>query len=434
MSALGRFVFSDITCTACACLCDDLEVQTDGPRILDVDTTCPLARTWFLGQGDPDLPVARIKGRPVPFTDAIRRAAELLGRADAPLIYGLSYSATPGQRSAVALADQLGATIDTTASLGHASSVMAVQQAGEQTCSLGEVRNRADLVIYWGADPVRSHPRHGERYAVDPSGEFIRGRSDRHVVVVDVKETASTAVADETVLVTPNGDFELFSALRLALRGAGDRLPGNVAGVERRRILDLAARMRSCRFGVVFFGYGLSRKGIAHYNVDGLLRLVRDLNDHTRFYARRMRVVGDVTGADLVLAWQTGYPFAVNLGRGYPRYNPGEYSAWSLLERGEADVCLLVGSEGVDRFSPRARAGLDRIPVVTLDHPHVAGHERIAAEVQFTTAAYGIHARGTAYRMDEVPVPLAQIIPNPYPTDADVLDALAAAIRADRLT
>lgn len=432
MSALGRSAFSDITCTACACLCDDLQVQTDGPRILDVDTACPLARRWFLGQGEPDLPVARIDGRPVPFAEAIRHGADLLSQSTAPLIYGLSYSATPGQRAAVALADQLGATIDTTASLGHASSVMAVQQAGEQTCSLGEVRNRADLVVYWGADPLRTHPRHGERYATEAAGEFIRGRSDRHVVVVDVKPTASTAIADEAVFVAPNGDFELLSALRMALRGAGDRLPDRVAGVERVRILELASRMKSCRFGVVFFGYGLSRKGISHYNVEALLRLVRDLNDYTRFYARRMRVVGDVTGADLVLAWQTGYPFAVNLGRGYPRYNPGEYSAWSLLERGEADVCLLVGSEGLDRFSPRARSGLDRIPVIALDHPHVAGHERIAAAVQFTTAAYGIHARGTAYRMDEVPVPLAQVLPNPYPTDADVLDALAAAIRACR--
>ncbi len=38
---------------------------------------------------------------------------------------------------------------------------------------------------------------------------------------------------------------------------------------------------------------------------------------------RPQLIFGDVTGADSVLCWQTGYPFSVNLGRGYPRYNPG---------------------------------------------------------------------------------------------------------------
>ena len=34
----------------------------------------------------------------------------------------------------------------------------------------GEIRNRADLVIYWGSNPALSHPRHMERYAAFPPG------------------------------------------------------------------------------------------------------------------------------------------------------------------------------------------------------------------------------------------------------------------------
>jgi len=46
-------------------------------------------------------------------------------------------------------------------------------------------------------------------------------------------------------------------------------------------------------------------------NVEALLRLVTDLNEYTRFYARRMRVGGDGSGADSVLCWPTGFPFSV---------------------------------------------------------------------------------------------------------------------------
>src|SRR6202035_5358119 len=99
--------------------------------------------------------------------------------------------------AAVSLAEQIGATIDTTASLCHAPSVMAMQDVGEVSCTLGEVRNRADLVIFWGANPVESHPRHFERYSLLPRGRFIPGgRAERTLVVADVKPTATTDAAD----------------------------------------------------------------------------------------------------------------------------------------------------------------------------------------------------------------------------------------------
>src|SRR5207248_5591877 len=64
--------------------------------------------------------------------------------------------------------------------------------SGESTCTLGEARNRADLVVFWGSNPAESHPRHFERYSVWPAGRWVpRGRADRTVVVVDVQPTRS---------------------------------------------------------------------------------------------------------------------------------------------------------------------------------------------------------------------------------------------------
>lgn len=417
----------NVACTVCGCVCDDLRLTLRAGRIVRAQGACGLAEPWLLGQDTCQPPVALVDGQPASLEAAIDRAAELLGAARAPLIYGMSRSTTEGQRAAVALADQLGATIDTTASLCHAPSVMALQEVGESTCSLGEVKNRADLVIFWGSNPVESHPRHFERYSILPPGEFIpRGRADRTLVVVDVRPTASTAQADLFLPVEPGRDFEALWALRSLVRG----LPVDesaVTGAPLPLLQDLAGRMKSCRFGIVFFGLGLSMTGLGHRSVEALLLLVRDLNDHTRFYARRMRVQGDVTGADTVLAWQTGYPFSVNLARGYPRYNPGEFSAQELLARGEVDACLLLGSEGVTRFSAAAVDHLQRIPTIALDYPTC--ETTIRPTVRFTTAVYGVHRPGTAYRMDEVPIPLRAFLPSNYPDDGGVLEMIAAKCR-----
>jgi formylmethanofuran dehydrogenase subunit B len=141
-----------------------------------------------------------------------------------------------------------------------------------------------------------------------------------------------------------------------------------------------------------------------------------------------MRVPGDVTGADNVLCWQTGYPFSVNLCRGYPRYNPGEYSANDMLERREIDACLFVGSEGVGEMSQQAIASLQQIPTIALDYPTV--DSLLSPTLRFTTAVYGIHLPGTAYRMDEVPIPLRAFLPAKYPSDADVLNGIQRRIGA----
>jgi formylmethanofuran dehydrogenase subunit B len=404
-------------------VCDDLRISVEQGRISRAEGACKLAEPWFLGQDRCKPPVARIAGEPVPLKEAVDRAAELLRRASSPLIYGLSRSSTEGQRAAVALGERIGATIDTTASLCHAPSVVALQEVGESTCTLGEVKNRADLVIYWGSNPLDSHPRHLERYALDPPGRFLpRGRADRVLVVADVKPTATAERADFFLPVEKGRDFEALTALRALVRG-GSVEASAATGAPLHLMRELAERMKKCRYGIVFFGLGLSMTGLGQHNVAALLLLVRDLNDYTRFCARRMRVPGDVTGADTVLLWQTGYPFSVNLARGYPRYNPGEFSAYAMLEREEVDACLLVGSEGVSRFSEKALNHLRRIPTIVLDYPTV--ESPIVPTIGFTTAVYGVHRPGTVYRMDGVPIPLRKVLATKYPSDCELLTRLA---------
>ncbi len=415
-------LFEHVACTVCGCVCDDLSITVEEGRISKCEGACYLAEPWFLGQHQRQPPAALIEGQPAPLTAAVERAADILSTAASPLIYGLSRSSTDGQRAAVALGEKTGATIDTTASLCHAPSVVALQEVGEVTCTLGEVKNRADLVIFWGSNPAVSHPRHFERYSLLPTGRFIPGgRADRTLVVADVKPTPSTDVADLFLPIEPGRDFEALTTLRSLVRGVPVQATAST-GAPLAVLANLADRMKKCRYGIVFFGLGLSMTSLGRQNVAALLLLVRDLNEHTRFCAGRMRVPGDVTGADTVLAWQTGYPFSVNLARGYPRYNPGEFSAQEMLEREEVDACLLVGSEGVARFSEQATAYLRRIPTIVLDYPTV--ESLLAPTVRFTTAVYGIHQPGTAYRMDGVPIRLRAFLPTAYPSDSDVLQMI----------
>ncbi|MEZ6118553.1 MAG: formylmethanofuran dehydrogenase subunit B [Pirellulaceae bacterium] len=422
---------SDVACTVCGCVCDDLQLTIRNNSICGVQNGCSLSEPWFadsftLAAG---AEAVHVDGQAVDFTTGVQRAAELLRASQLPLVYGLSRSSTPGQRQAVRLADAIGAVIDTTASTCHAPSIMALQAVGESTCSLGEVKNRSDLVVYWGSNPVQSHPRHMEKY-VEAVGMWVpQGRTDRHLMVVDTRPTETSELADSFIQVAPGGDFELMAALRMVLQG--HELTGSeVAGVDVGEIRKMARRFKECQYGVIFFGLGITRCGVPHANVEMLLRLVTDLNRYTRFVVRRMRIPGDVAGADSVLCWQTGFPFSVSLNRSYPRYSPGEYSANPLLERQEVDTAVLVGTEGVNKLSPAAQAYLKTIPTIVLDYPNVS--LPFEPTVLFRTGVYGLHYHGTAYRMDEMPIPLTACLSTDLPSDHHVLAAIRSNLQETR--
>ncbi len=414
------------TCTFCGCVCDDMEltVDLDEKRITKAKNACVLGRAWYAEHTIGDWPIAMIDGKEVSKEEAIEEAAQTLVKAKFPIIYGLSDTNCEAQRQAVAITDIIKGTIDTTTSVCHGPSGLAFQGVGESTMSLGEVKNRADLVIYWGGNPAASHPRHFTRYAVTPKGMFIpNGRKDRTVVLVDVRKTPSTPVSNIFIQVKPRKDFEVLWALRALVKGKKiDPSIEEETGVSLATLEDLVDRMKNCRYGVLFFGMGLTMTRGRHFNSGALMALATDLNEFTHFVAKPVRGHGNVTGADNVVSWQTGYPFGVNFNRGYPRFNPGEFTTVDTLSRGDADAAMFIASDPACNFPKAAIEHMKKIPVISLDTKQTATSK--LAHVAFATSTYGINTGGTVYRMDDLPITMRPAFDSPYPDDEEILTAI----------
>lgn len=438
--------YSNVVCPGCACLCDDVSVTFDDSKLVQFTPACPLGESWFQRHSgaaaeQAQLNPFQVQGETSSYDAAIEKAVEILKVSEYPLIYGLSRSSSPGQRAAVELGEFLGGVVDTTASLCHGPSIMALQEMGEVTCTLGEVRNRADLVIFWGCNPAESHPRHAGRYSVSPEGRLLPGgRNDRTVIMLGNAEKIGDWRLDDDgtepdlkIPIPPGKDFEALSLLQSMLRDPSMLEDDQYDSGLR----ELLRRALDCKYGIVFFGVGLAetgawadtpRTGTGHVNVSTLLHWVAEMNTHSRFTARRMRLQGDVSGADNILLWQTTYPFAVDFSRGFPRYNPGEFTAEELLNRQEVDAALIVGAETIPFLTAEARRHLNEIPTVLLDYPGAAA--TFSPMVHLTTAVYGLNAAGTSYRMDNVPMRLSPLVDSSLKTDESVLrDVLSRLIQ-----
>jgi formylmethanofuran dehydrogenase subunit B len=398
---------ADATCAGCGCACDDIEVTVAEGRLVGLARTCPLGDAWFAERGGERPPVARIDGRAVTLDEAVDAAAAILGQARAPLVYGLGQASCEAQRRAVALAEAIGATVDPA---GGGAAILAFQAIGSSTATFGEIRDRAELVVAWRADPAATSPRLLGRLRLDRAA-----RGSRALVVVDAQRTATAEQADAFIELDAARDFEALWALRALVRGSPldrdriEELP--LDGLD-----EVAARLLGARHVALIYG-ALDELGAL-----ALFSLARDLNRDRHAVTLGLRGDGNGRGAEDVLAWQTGFPAAVSFARGHPRANPGELSAAALLERGEVDAALVVASDPLERLRPAAAERLRALPMVVVDARATATSE--VARVAFATGAEGVDLPGTVHRMDGVPVPLRAPLAGERPGVEDVLAAI----------
>jgi len=475
-------VVKAVTCPVCGSLCDDIELTVEDGKIVKVKNGCAMCESKFLGYNSEHRllkPLIRKNGKLVKASlrEAIKKAAEILAEANYPILYGWSSTSCEAMRVGLELAEEVEGIIDNTSTVCHGPSILSIQDVGIPSCTLGQIRHRADLVIYWGSNPWSAHPRHIERYTAFTDGRFEKSewreyltkikastvkkkiesairrvflrekpsapphlrrepppaifKEGRKLIVIDVRRTRSAEIADCFIQVEPNKDYELLQAFRALIRDQEIDVE-EVAGVPVEYLEEVADVMIRCNFGILFFGLGLTMSRGKLRNIDAALSLTRDLNMRTKFVIMPMRGHFNVTGANTVFTWQTGYPYAVDFSLAYPRYNPGETSVVDVLLRKESDVALIVASDPVANFPRKAVEHLVNNPLIVVD-PHMNATAQMA-DVVFPSAFVGIEASGTAYRMDHVPIPLKKVVEPPRGVlpDEEILRRILSEVRKIR--
>ncbi|HQD27155.1 MAG TPA: formylmethanofuran dehydrogenase subunit B, partial [Methanoculleus thermophilus] len=255
---------TDVICPFCGTLCDDLEVvvSDDGKQLLEVYNACAIGAEKFLhSQAKDRITRPRMRQedgswKEITYDEAIEYTAQMLANAKKPLMYGWSSTNCEAQALGSELGEIVGAVMDNTATVCHGTSLIAVQDIGIPSCTLGEVKNRADRIVFWGCNPAHAHPRHMSRYSIFPRGFFTgKGHKGRKVIVVDPRPTDTANVADVHLQVEQGRDYELLNAFRVAFKG--EKLPDVVAGIPKEKIYEAAETLKSGRFAIIFFGMGV---------------------------------------------------------------------------------------------------------------------------------------------------------------------------------
>ncbi len=399
------------TCPFCPLLCDGFEiaVQTDGGLALR-GSDCPRA-TQALRRFAAAPQAASVDGAPATLEAALDAAAARLARSRQPLFAGLGTD-IDGARALYPLACALGAITDAAGSDALLHTLRALQDRGQFTTTLAEVRNRADLVVCVGGSPREALPEVWRRLGI---GEALVAQ--REIAFVGAPADAALAGVPGIATTSLGENDDLFDSVALLAAAVAQRraaVPPAIAA--------LAERLRAARYAVLAFETArLPAQGALL--VETLNQIVTTLNRTTRAGLLPLGGADGSASVNQVHAWLSGLPLRSRAGPLGLEHEPLRWGAETLLATGGVDALLWVASYG----SEPARPATD-VPTVVLGGPGVAAPAR---GVFIPVATPGIGVAGHLFRTDGVvALPLEALRDDGLPSVAEVARQLTHRVKA----
>jgi formylmethanofuran dehydrogenase subunit B len=401
------------TCPGCALLCDDIEVVVESGRIKETRNACRRGAARIKGCINRLAPT--IDQKPSDIESAIKKAAGILKDSKSPMLFGFSNSTCEAQVKGIQLAKKLGAMIDDTSSFCQGLLIEKILQKKFRTCTLEDVRNNADVLVYWGSDAQDSQPRHLSKFSYFPRGESRqRGyEEDRIAIAIDVRESNTAKICKgHFYRIQPKGDREFILALM-------DALSGKVPAYEPKKILELASILKKAEFGVICVGIGLT------YSIKEDFDILVSLADKLpNFHIMPMVGHYNMRGFNENLFKETGF---VNRVRFHDTaVHDDKYSIIEALREKSIDALLVAGSDPLSSLPRSLIRHLAAIKVICID-PCINMTSKIAA-VTIPCAVSSVESAGTAVRMDGKKIELSKMIESDYLTDEELLVRLMEAL------
>jgi formylmethanofuran dehydrogenase subunit B len=405
----------DWTCPFCPLLCDRFGIElAPQPRLLGSD--CPRALAGLANfPGEAPAPRPAIDGQECSLDEAVAAAARMLGASRQPLFGGLATDVA-GTRALYRLAAASGAICDPAGGAALMHGLRSLQDRGQFTTTLAEVRGRADVIVCLGASPTARYPEFFRRIDIGTTTHVAQ----RHIAFVGADpDPALHGLAGTSVEpIALAGDLYRTTALlsALASRRAVRDAPATLAA--------LAERLLGARYGVIVTdAASLPAHGALILEV--IERLVATLNSDTRAGWLSLGGGDGASTVNQVFAWLSGLPLRSRVGARGIEHEPIAFDARRLLDDGAVDALLWLASFGPEPAPPEVP-----LPAVVLGHPAAA---RPAQGVFIPVATPGIGSAGHLFRTDGVVLmPLVPLRPDPLPSAAEVLARIDATLRSSR--
>ncbi|MGI9210946.1 MAG: formylmethanofuran dehydrogenase subunit B [Methylococcaceae bacterium] len=389
-------VFENVPSPFCGIASDDLHIRVTGNQINVTQHGDPITKAGFETPLTDTTP--RINGQTASRAECIALAARLLAEAHLPVFSGFGTDVNE-TRAALSLIERCRGIFDQQRSEGGLRNLLVLADSGWMATTLGELKNRAEVLVSFGTDIEAQFPRFFERFIWPEETLFGADVAQRDIIYIGAEPSGTAAISPDgrspEVIPARLEDLPAIAATLAALAKNTPPSVAEVGGIPISRLQSVVDRMRSAHYSVVTWAAGQLNMPHAELGIQQICRMIVSLNQGgTRVAALPLGgQEGDRT-ASQVCTWISGYPTRVSYARGYPEYDPYHNGTARLLARKEADVLVWVSSLGL------TPPPVTDIPTIVIGRSGM-GFTR-EPEVFIPVGVPGIDFAGHQYRCDNV--------------------------------
>jgi formylmethanofuran dehydrogenase subunit B len=364
---------------------------------------------------------------------ALEESIKIIKKSSKPLLYGFSTVSCQAQLRAIDLAKLINGFIDSNSIICQGKVLNAAKQTGITLTTISEVINKADLLIFWGANVAESIPRLLNK-TVFSRGKFrMTGREIKTVIIIDPVKTASfgvMGVRDIALNIDPGKDVELIQALKEECC-TPDSFPSvGVAGLDSDDLRRLLIQLTNAENGVIFIGQGIIGSSKSSNVTQELLELVQMINAKQQKGRMAVMMLGghyNMVGFEHVALSTYGKNHSLQFSNN--QLVETTDTIISKIKNDDFDCSIIVGTDPISHLPWKLSKKLTSKPLILIDNKESATFN--VANIIIPSTITGIESGGLAYRLDHVPIDLKQFLnpPNSIISDEEILSRLIKGLK-----
>ncbi|MBY8989507.1 MAG: formylmethanofuran dehydrogenase subunit B [Candidatus Lokiarchaeota archaeon] len=427
-----------IECTGCSLLCDDIIIKTDGLYIDEVIGACLKGKEKFdqvTSKNRIFSPLVRKNSelQKISLSKAFEEAIKIIQNSSKPLLYGFSTVSCQAQLKGIELAKLIDGFIDSNSIICQGKVLNAAKQTGMTLTTISEVINKADLLIFWGANVAESIPRLLNK-TVFSRGKFrMTGREIKTVIIIDPVKTASfgvMGVRDIALRINPGKDIELIQALKEECCTPGSFPSEGVAGLDSDDLRRLLIQLTNAENGVIFIGQGIVSSTKEPKVIQELLELVQMINIKQQKGRMAVMMLGghyNMAGFDQVALSVSGKNHSLQFSNN--QLVDSSDTIITKINNDDFDCSIIVGTDPISHLPWKLSKKLASKPLILIDNKKSA--TSLIADLIIPSAITGIEVGGLAYRLDLIPIELKQYLkpPSNIVSDEEILSQLIEGLK-----
>ena len=407
---------ADTTCRGCSLLCDDLTISIREQELILCENACPTAQEWFQT-------ALHVEREEYNADAAIKIAKKWLQEAGSTLICGLEGIALQAETSLINLALKEQAFLSAGTS---PEKTAAYQRYGGASCTLGEVRQRADLILAGNVDLLSTWPRF-EQQILSKKSRFLSPDQPRSLFFLGDANLLKEPSRYSEVIDVPQGQLDqAILLLRRFCKNQSEKIDSREKAESEnvlksdviKQIQQLAEQLLAAEYPVLFHDDSLAQKQFFW------AKLVSEVNQKSRLHSLTV-FAGRAKGAasETILA-MTGFPDQIAFRNKEILHDCHRYQAARLIENNEVDLIIYAGDLLSEKWSKVFQKLTSSARLIVIHSGITELPQFDASTVQILTQVPGIHEAGTTIRCDGVPLPLRSVTCSPLQSVCDVVKSL----------